>query len=358
MVNIIPESTRRNTRASSVTGWIIALLAIGPLGVVAGLMIGGTPPPQGLEEPRPNASATAELQAFDDASSVRVEFLTQASVPITLDNRGVVTRIGEGGGTLRSGQLVCMINDRPVIALATQVPLYRDITPGSSGADVAALKTELTRLGFLADSPGDAFDDRGVAAWQDLQAAAHIATPRREVLMTETVWLPQEAVQANTWLPAVGARVPPDGVIAVVAGRIEAVILTSASGSLLPGPRTLELFGARTGIETPPALPFPVTTAGFLRELERNRDYQDHLASEPQDIYGTWRLTSPISTWRVPLGAVFGVSDSHGCVQSNGVSVPVEIVSTSLGATLVTTETGQELSSIDLGAAIEGNCQR
>lgn len=47
-----------------------------------------------------------------------------------------------------SGRPLVEINGRPILALAIGIPLYRDLVAGTVGPDVAALRSELTRLGY------------------------------------------------------------------------------------------------------------------------------------------------------------------------------------------------------------------
>lgn len=44
------------------------------------------------------------------------------------------------GATVASGALIGTVSDRPVFALALEIPLYRDIQPGKSGSDVSSLQ--------------------------------------------------------------------------------------------------------------------------------------------------------------------------------------------------------------------------
>ena len=71
------------------------------------------------------------------------------------------------GDPVAEGEPVLEVSGRPVIALQSPVPLYRDILPGSSGADVKALQESLRRLG-LDPSTGSTFDGRTQGAVEDL----------------------------------------------------------------------------------------------------------------------------------------------------------------------------------------------
>lgn len=66
------------------------------------------------------------------------------------------------GSAVRAGSSVIEVNGRPIVLLAMSVPLFRDITPGTSGPDVVSLQAELRRLGF--DVTGDAAGVYGAAS--------------------------------------------------------------------------------------------------------------------------------------------------------------------------------------------------
>lgn len=71
--------------------------------------------------------------------------------------RPVVTRVAVGNGdTITAGRSVAEVSGRPVLVLPGAVPAYRDLVPGSEGADVAQLQEALRALKYPtgADRPG------------------------------------------------------------------------------------------------------------------------------------------------------------------------------------------------------------
>ncbi|AXG77555.1 peptidoglycan-binding domain-containing protein [Streptomyces paludis] len=59
-----------------------------------------------------------------------------------------VTRPPVAGTKVEEGDVLMMVNGRPVFALAGTVPMYRALGPGASGDDVRQLQKALRRLGF------------------------------------------------------------------------------------------------------------------------------------------------------------------------------------------------------------------
>ncbi len=79
------------------------------------------------------------------------------SIDLVLPTSGsvVVTASGVASGSqVDSGQAVVWLNDRPVIALSGAFPLYRDLGPGDTGADVRLLQEALTALGYGLSADG------------------------------------------------------------------------------------------------------------------------------------------------------------------------------------------------------------
>ena len=61
---------------------------------------------------------------------------------------GVVTKVPEAGQMVGAGQVVMEVEGTPVFLLQGTLPLWREIGPGTSGPDVAMLRSALAALGF------------------------------------------------------------------------------------------------------------------------------------------------------------------------------------------------------------------
>jgi len=76
-------------------------------------------------------------------------------VPSSVEGSGVVTRVPPPvGGEVLEGLVVVEVSGRPVFVLEGEVPVYRSLQPGMSGADVAQLQAALVRLGFVPETDG------------------------------------------------------------------------------------------------------------------------------------------------------------------------------------------------------------
>lgn len=85
---------------------------------------------------------------FDEQTEIRV------SASSAGDSTPIVTRLPLApGDPLTEGDVIVEVSGRPVIALAGQLPVFRNLTPGIEGPDVAQLEAALVRLGY---DPGEA----------------------------------------------------------------------------------------------------------------------------------------------------------------------------------------------------------
>jgi len=82
----------------------------------------------------------------------------------------IVTGVPEEGTELSEGSVALEVSGRPVFLLEGELPVYRDLRPGSSGDDVEQLEIALQRLGLMSGADDTWGDDTG-AAIQALYAA-------------------------------------------------------------------------------------------------------------------------------------------------------------------------------------------
>ncbi len=82
----------------------------------------------------------------------------------------VVTDVVDLDATLNEGSRAVEIAGRPVFFLIGEIPMYRDLRPGSTGVDVLQLEAALARLGYFAGTPDETWDQAtgaAVASWYD-----------------------------------------------------------------------------------------------------------------------------------------------------------------------------------------------
>ncbi len=88
-----------------------------------------------------------------------------ASLVVVTDQRSVP------GGTLKAGDVVTVLNGRPIFAMVGTFPFYRDLALGMEGPDVAQLQRSLTVAGYPIDDDGR-FGRQTMRAVESLYEAA------------------------------------------------------------------------------------------------------------------------------------------------------------------------------------------
>lgn len=99
---------------------------------------------------------------------VRPEVSLSVGVPASVEGTAIVTAVVvKVGDTVPEGARVVEVSGRPVFVLQGDVPVFRTLRPGMSGADVTQLQQALLRLGYLPDTDGTFGEatKSAVAAW-------------------------------------------------------------------------------------------------------------------------------------------------------------------------------------------------
>ncbi len=277
-------------------------------------------------------SAPVSSQMYSDSRQVTLLPRRAADRSLLSNTSGMVT--GSPASTLTSGKAAMSVDGRPVIALATSVPVYRNLAVGDSGTDVSALNTELRRLGYAAPA-GTVFTQASKNAWGGLiRAAGGNATDFKKA---DVLWIPASSVAVTQWTAVLGGTISEGDKIGVIPGALQR--LDIRGGQSFTDERRLSVYGQSI---TLPAGSSSVSDAGFCAKVAANPQFSS--MSEEQAAAGitaTVSLPKPIRVLRVPAGAVFGISGSHGCIarpgahSSGNVPLRVEIVGGQIGVSLV-----------------------
>jgi peptidoglycan hydrolase-like protein with peptidoglycan-binding domain len=89
--------------------------------------------------------------------------------PISARASGTITWIAPVGSTLKRGEPLFKVDERPVVALYGSLPLYRTLRVGAQGADVKQLEQNLAalgRTGFTVDDTYTSATAVAVRSWQ------------------------------------------------------------------------------------------------------------------------------------------------------------------------------------------------
>ncbi|MFE4466296.1 peptidoglycan-binding protein [Oerskovia sp. NPDC056781] len=349
-----PARTGGARPAGARTG-ALALAAVVLLagGVTAGMALAPQAEPQSVRSATPPAAVPVSRQAFDDSRRVKVTPVVAEEGTLSVEDQGKVTRsVCAPGAVIESGSSPVTVDDRPVVGLATSIPLWRDLAPTAKGDDVKALQVELARLGHTVRVDGTYGDATKVAVTK-LFKAAGVAKPTGDLPVASVLWLPAPSVTVKACETPVGGATSEEA-FATTSGTLVSLGLADTLTNVTPGDRVVRLGEASAqvgegGIVTDPAFLDAVRGSVEFAAWQRTE------GSEPLTL--EYVLASPLDVSVVPPGALFALDGPAGCVRADGTAHPVTVVASSLGQTLVTFDgldattapTEVELTSQDVG---------
>lgn len=328
---------RRTTALSAVALGVAALLTAG---ATVGLVLAPERAPSTVARTAPAGSATVDVatETFDDARRVNVTVERTAGLPLGVRDSGLVTRSAcAPGAVIESGTSPVTVDDRPVLALATSVPLWRDLAPGTRGGDVTALQDELVRLGHSL-RPDGVYGSATTAAVTALQRQAGVARPTGTLAATSVLWLPAARVTVGEC--AVGLAEPVgDGPFATTAAAPVSLSVAQDLTGLVPGDRVVRLGGTVAPVDADGR----VTDAALLDALAASAGAGptrsgEGTADKDAQVEVEYALASPLEALVVPPAALYGLAGDTGCLLGDGVPVPVRVLSSTLGTSLVVTD--------------------
>jgi peptidoglycan hydrolase-like protein with peptidoglycan-binding domain len=293
-------------------------------------------------------SAPVGREKLADRRTVKISLVRSTAPPLALGSGGRVTAtFCRPGRPLRSGRTIARIDDAPVVALSTSMPLHRDLSRGSRGRDVRALQRELSRLGYPVRADGR-YRRSTAAAVRKLRTEAGDDRPDGTIAYRKILWLAAPSVVPDSCELVRGAFVASGATVAKVPPRLISIVVASIPADVVPGARVIDAMGitgrlGRDGTATDPA---------YLRRVSATQEYRLAQATgEDADLSAHIALRKPVDTVKVPPGALFTVRGDRGCLQSGARTYAARIVGSRLGATLVAV-TGPVPEHVDLGSSI------
>lgn len=310
-------------------GWVAILIlttAAASVAASAALFIG---PPDDLR----SAPATTELPVnsdrYDDARGVQLSVKEAVPIPVAAPAPGRITSNPcEPGASIESGTSPVSIDGFPRLALATRIPLWRDLALDTKGDDVRALQEELSRLGFPLTIDGT-MGGRTMAAAAAAFARIGVTIDQETVPLDAIVWIPSPASRIAECAVPVGADVVRGDTLASFASLAPTVSIDSMPGDLIDGPRLVVVGESRFEVSAEGIVSVPdlsVFPAGSGRGVS---------GADLKPIDAQLVLSDPLEVSVIVPSAVFDADGTGGCVTSGGVPHRVDILGSQLGATIV-----------------------
>ena len=323
--------TRSQNRPAFLALLCIACLMIG---LAAGYALVPSPVPDALRAPSTSGSVPVTEESFNDEHTVVATPQVDQGQSLVWQGGGTVTSLAVAdGATIESGSSPFAVDEKPVIALHTEVPLYRDLQVGISGKDVGALRDELVRLGYATQTDDTLHDIFDSSLWWAMAALpqAYGLEQTGVLSMQNVLWLPRQSVVLEDCALVRGQSAPQE--IGTMASSIQSIDLTLPD-SLAQGERTVTI----AGVETTLPEDGHITDEAFLDQVEGTSQFAVWLMTAEEQRSGldaTIRLEEPITALKVSAGSVFSILNGVGCVRHDGDAVPVRLYGSQNGYAMV-----------------------
>ena len=262
-----PDVTDRRGRR----GWVIAgVVAVAVAAAViaaaaAGVFNGsGSTGPGAAGTAYRTSVATVKRQTLVSQSSLSGTLADSGSYTVVNQATGTITALPAVGRTVRQGGVLYEVSGTPVVLLYGNVPDYRDMSEGLTGADVREFNKALIALGYttradvLAAGLGMGyFSAATTTAWEDYQTALGITAPSATVSLGQVVFLPT-AAKIGAWETGVtpGASAAPGTALMTATSPVPQVTINldpSLETEIKAGDKVeidLPAGGATTGVVT------------------------------------------------------------------------------------------------------------
>lgn len=308
----------------------LILLAVFALGVGTAIAVARPPQPAALATAPKITVVPTVSQEFVDTRAVKLAFALGPERAIVAGSAGIVTAVAcTVGGSIASGKAAVRIGGAPVIALATSIPLWRDLEVGMSGVDVAALNTEIARLGHPAPS-GDTVDWATLQSVRDLYSSAGGAGDALDVIPAAAfAWIAAPAETIAGCPVAIGERVEAATDVIMLPRDVGSARVSSWPSDLVPGERAV-----RVG-----TVEFPVDVSGNLGREDLARvvqtpQFRAMTTAAASDLDGTLVLRRAITAIVVPPSSLRETGGA-ACLNAVGGAISVRVLGSELGRTFV-----------------------
>lgn len=208
---------RRLDRASVGVYAVVVMLGALALEGVAAVMLADASP-LGSDGARSVIAVPVEESSWTLREDVTVVVERTPGQPLTSYEDGIVTEwVAAPGEALVDGATALRVEGRDVVVIESAIPPYRDIAPGDSGADVAAMLGFLDRAGYDVDAGSDQMSAAGVEAvraWNWDHGRSGDA-----MLLSGLLWVRDASVVLGEPVVDVGQRVSPGAAVATEPDR-------------------------------------------------------------------------------------------------------------------------------------------
>jgi len=322
----------------------LAAVALVAVGVLVGMLVLPEQVPASAVPDAGGGTVAASTQVYDGAKQATATPVVTEERVLRSPASGVVTASGcEPGGVLASGSAAMWVDNQPVVALATSLPMWRDLSSGAKGADVSAVQTELVRLGYHLTVTG-VWDWTTRTQVQALWTSLGATSTDGSLARAAQLWLPAPQVAVSACAAQVGDPVAMGQDLVSLAGGLRSMTVANP-----PGAGYVATFADHAAPLDDQGV---ITDPDFLASVEASAQYAWAMGPSGQkSVPVTLSLAQPLEVLVVPPSALVpsGGAAAAGCVVAeDGSLIHVTVVSSSLGKTMVSVTDGPALTRVQV----------
>lgn len=340
----LQQLPNHTVRMSVLTTLLIVTISV--IAFTLGAFVFPKPVPANLTAAPDSTTVAVQTISFDDTQLATAQFQIGDAYPLIVHIQGQITASQcQKGNRVNSGQIIAYIDNMPIIALHTAIPLYRDVSLGIAGDDITSLQHELVRLGKLSDRYVEGvYDDATHRAVLDLFTNENNAQYSAEELPCENiVWIPDTHIVLSSWQAQTGTYVTPESQIGTSRARLDSITVSNINN--------LDLAQYQATI-------YDVTTqqihedghiddTNFLEQVSQTTQYSELLNSLTQGAVAqaqvTLQRTEAVEALQVPPTVLFGVGSGTGCIMDSQNNIHrVQIISSTLGSSILTLQDNEK----------------
>jgi peptidoglycan hydrolase-like protein with peptidoglycan-binding domain len=322
------RASRTRRTAVLALGVLIAVLAAGS----AWWVQHSTPSPITADEPSGPLVVPVTTGERVDRYGVGVAAGYEDGVAVGLQAAGTVTHLPlAAGDVLENGSVVVVVDDAPIVAYASDAPLWRDLDTGARGQDVARLQRFLRELGLYRGGDDGRFEAATARAVRAFNTQHGKPDQGSAFTVSSVAWIGPSPVHVATVEVAAGSTVAPGSVVVRGPRRPTSIAVTEPTGGI-PAGSDYEL--VVNGLAAPyvpgsGAITDPQAVAAIAASLGTTGEGAGQVTS-----------TGGESVLRVPASAIVVDPSGASCVFEDVDGDPVAV--TVLGGTLASAELAPE----------------
>ncbi|MFF2389361.1 peptidoglycan-binding protein [Agromyces sp. NPDC058104] len=299
-------------------------------GTALGAVITTAGAPASLQAQGLSGKLALAPEEFADPRNVVLRATVAESRTLKSQSDGLITRFDcIPGGVWKSGTVQMWVDGEPLVSLTLDAPLWRPLSIGAEGEDVAALQKELTRLGFPAE-------DDGEFGWETAEAlsgmwAAIGRDDKEDIAPADTVWLPAAEATINSCEVDAGSPAVSGDPIAELPPAAAMIGLSTVPEGLVAGERELAIGDVVAPVDMDTGDVAKESLASILASPEFQAFTQ---SGGDGQLTATLRLSTPIEIATAPASAVV-IDGELECVVAGRKTIPVDVVASSLGSSIL-----------------------